>query len=294
MLHTFDPDGTSTSVTPALEGQILSHDDCPTEGSEEHSHMKTKPFRALVGSLQFAGKTRPDISQALSNVSAFNSNPGVIHWKAALKILHYLRFTIDLYLTFTRCGGPTLRLFKNSDATRMGKAAKLDDKLLVLVDANHAGCTSTRKSQSGWVIFLAGAAVAWGSKRQVVTALSSTEAEYVALASACADLLAVLNLLSQLPIPARDGSVLVLEDNQACIKMATNPKGWKRTKHIDVRYHFVRDLVDNDTIFLQYVRTVDQVADMLTKALGPTQFKRFRDLMLGLLSTSYQSSQPSD
>ena len=97
-----------------------------------------------------------------------------------------------------------------------------------------------------------------------------------------------------MPLPKIDGSVLVLEDNQACIKMATNPKGWKRTKHIDVRYHFVRDLSDNDTITLQYIRTIDQVTDMLTKSLGPTQFKRFRDYLLGLLSTSSSSSPRSE
>ena len=294
MLHTFDPDGTNTAVTPALEGEILSHEDCPMEGSDEWILMKTKPYRGLVGSLQFASKTRPDISHPLSNVSAYCANPGTRHWKAALRILYYLRYTVGLYLTFTRSGGAIMRLFKTSDATKAGKQAKVDDRVLCLVDANHAGCTATRKSQSGWVIFLAGAAAAWGSKRQPVTALSSTEAEYIALASACADLLSILNLWSQLPLPKIDGSILVLEDNQACIKMATNPKGWKRTKHIDVRYHFVRDLSDNDTIILQYIRTIDQVADMLTKSLGPTQFKRFRDYLLGLLSTSSSSSPCSE
>ena len=79
------------------------------------------------------------------------------------------------------------------------------------------------------------------------------------------------------------GPCAVFEDNQACIKMASNPRGWKRTKHIDVRYHFVRDLVDQQKIILEYIRTQDQCADLLTKPMGGHKFKKFRDMLLGLL-----------
>ena len=137
-------------------------------------------------------------------------------------------------------------------------------------------------SMGGWLMMLANATFAWGSKTQTVTALSSTEAEYIALASACAELCAIINQLKQLPFPElATGPHLVLEDNQACIKMPTNPKGWKRTKHIDVRHHFVRDLVESDVVQIQHIGTDLQAADLLTKALHGKLFKKHRAFIMG-------------
>ena len=99
-------------------------------------------------------------------------------------------------------------------------------------------------------------------------------------------MLAVVNLYSQLPLEPLEPCA-VFEDNQACIKMASNPRGWKRTKHIDVRYHFVRDLVEANKVILSYINTVDQCADLLTKALGGGQFRKLRDMLLGQLKVDH-------
>ena len=133
---------------------------------------------------------------------------------------------------------------------------------------------------------MAGAPVAWGSKKQLITATSSAESEYVSLASCCKEVMALRNLLSQLPCGTPSTATMVYEDNQSCINMVKNPKGWKHTKHIDVRLHFVRDLSEAGLIKLQHVTTDKQVADALTKPLGLTAFPKFRDRMLGLLASA--------
>ena len=276
----FDPDSTTTAPTPEAEGAVLSADDSPPEGSQEQKYMKSKPVRAALGSLHFACKTRPDLQHAVCKVSAYAANPGVTHWKAIMRIFHYIRGTLHLRLTY-RQGGKLIMM--NSGSIKPAKLeARAADRITTLVDAGHAMCPSTRKSQSGWLMMLANATYAWGSKTQTVTALSSTEAEYIALASACAELCAIINQLKQLPFPElATGPHLVLEDNQACIKMATNPKGWKRTKHIDVRHHFVRDLVESDVVQIQHIGTDLQAADLLTKALHGKLFKKHRAFIMG-------------
>jgi len=281
ILDRFDPDSTTTAPTPEVDGVIICSSDCPAQGSAEQIHMKDKPYRAALGCLHFATKTRPDIQHPVAKCSSVASNPGVKHWKAIMRIFHYLRGSIKKRLTYRK--HRKMIMMSNSSVKKAVKEAKAAEKLITLVDADHARCPTTRKSQSGWLHMIAGAAGAWGSKSQTVTALSSTEAEYIALASACAELMAIRNLLTQLPVPKEVFDTwMVLEDNQACIKMATNPRGWKRTKHIDVRHHFVRDLVSAGIIDLKGVPTVDQSADMLTKPTTGKSFYKHRDFMLGL------------
>ena len=118
------------------------------------------------------------------------------------------------------------------------RQCKIAEELLAMVDADYAGCPATRRSTSGWLIFIAGAPVSWGSKRQTITATSSAESEYLALVSCCKDLLALRHLLTQMPGIHIDGASRVYEDNAACINMVKNPKGWKRTKHIPPCFHY--------------------------------------------------------
>jgi hypothetical protein len=197
--------------------------------------------------------------------------------------LRYLRGSIHLKLTYRRNGGVTPHMFLAPGAKAAAKECRRADEMMAMVDADYASCPATRRSTSGWLIFLAGAPVAWGSKRQTITATSSAESEYVSLASCAKDVLATRYLLAQLPGRQLAGATKIYEDNTACINMVKNPRGWKRTKHIDVRLHFVRDLAESNTLDLEYVPTWKQVADAMTKPLPPAKFLLFRDRLLGQL-----------
>ena len=283
MLETFDPDTGHTEFTPMSHENPISMLDCPPPGSPEQTKAQKLPTKSLLGSLLYATKSRPDIVTALSKACSHGGNPGVAHYQAALRILRYLRGTIDLKLTYRRTGGVTPHLFMSPDVKSTARQCKITEDLLAMVDADYAGCPATRRSTSGWLIFLAGAPVSWGSKRQSITATSSAESEYLALVSCCKDLLALRYLLTQMPGTLIDGASRVYEDNSACINMVKNPKGWKRTKHIPPCFHFVRDLAEDEVIDIQYIPTWKQVADIMTKALPPKDFCKFRDRLLGLL-----------
>ena len=138
MLETFDPHSEETYKTPMSDSNVISHLDCPAEGSSEQQQMKKLPFRALVGSLMYAEKTRPDISGALSKVASFAQNPGMAHYNAALRILRYLRGTIDLRLTYRRAGGVTPTLFASSDAKSRASECRATDVLMAMCDADYA------------------------------------------------------------------------------------------------------------------------------------------------------------
>ena len=161
-------------------------------------------------------------------------------------------------------------------------SCKPADKMAAMVDADYASCPTTRRSTSGWLVFLAGAPIAWGSKKQSITATSSAEAEYVALATCAKDVMALRHLISQLPVPKINGPTIIYEDNSACIKMVKNPRGWKHTKHIDVRLHFVRDLNEANELEIEHCAGDMQIADALTKPLDPKKYLKFRNAMLGL------------
>ncbi|TPX54571.1 DNA-directed DNA polymerase [Powellomyces hirtus] len=138
--------------------------------------------------------------------------------------------------------------------------------LVAYSDADYARCTDTRRSTSGYVFMLNGAAISWKSQRQKSTALSTAEAEYIALAECAKEALWIQGLLSELSATEQT-AVIIYEDNQIAIKLAANPTHHQRTKHIDVRYHFLRDLVGNERIHLQYIESKLMLADALTKPL---------------------------
>jgi hypothetical protein len=186
--------------------------------------MKDLPVRSLIGSLMYAEKSRPDIATALSRVASHGGNPGTAHWNAALRILRYLRYTIKMRLTYRRTGGVTPHMFVSPGAKAAAAACREHEAMMAMVDADYATCPATRRSTSGWVLFLAGAPVSWGSKKQTITATSSAESEYIALASCAKDALAMRHLMSQLPGVQPEGPTMIYEDNQACINMVKNPK----------------------------------------------------------------------
>ena len=239
---------------PLDPNQTLSKADCPTTHADR-TEMAKLPYRAVVGAVMFAMlMTRPDLAFAIGLLSRFCSNPGMPHWLAALRMLRYIRATLDVHLEY---GLAPLTLETN---------------LIGYSDADHAADLDMRRSVSGYVFLLAGGAISWRSARQALVALSTTEAEYIAGATACQELRWLRQLLEPLSIPMSLPTPL-MGDNQGAIAISKNPEHHGRTKHIDIRHHVLREHVRLGTLTYDYVSTVDQLADLMTKALGPTRIR---------------------
>ncbi len=174
-------------------------------------------------------------------------------------MFQYLRATSNHQLIL-RCGA-------SSNPTLLGYA-----------NADWASDVNDRKSTSGYVFMLGGAAISWSSKKQTSVALSSTEAEYIAGAHAAKEAVWLRQLLSELGQDMSPPTVLCI-DNQSAIAITWNPEFHDRTKHIDVRYHFLQQVVDSGMVELVYTPTGEQVADVLTKGLPPTSHNKFRSIM---------------
>ncbi|GJV88904.1 hypothetical protein Tco_1532842 [Tanacetum coccineum] len=179
----------------------------------------------------------------------FLSNPGKKHWEAVKWIFRYLRGTSKLGITFGN-GKPMLVGYTDSDL---------------------AGNKDNMKSTSGYLMTFAGGAVSWQSRLQKCVALSTTEAEYVAATEACKELLWLKRFLQELGFKQQRYAVLC--DNQSTIHLAKNSMFHKRTKHIDIRYHWIRDAIEDGMFELNKVHTDDNASDMLTKAVAREKLK---------------------
>lgn len=216
--------------------------------------MASVPYRNAVGSLIYGMLgTRPDIAAAVGTVSQYLANPGKHHWNAVQCIFGYLQGTRHLEV-------------------HLGSKNKTLPTLVGSSDSDLGSCIDTRRSTSGF-IFLLGGPNAWKSKKQHTTALSSAEAEYMALAEAAKEAVWLKQFLSELA-HAQKKPLTVWEDNQGCIALAKNPTQHARTKHIDIWHHFIREAIKNNTIELKYCQTEDMTTDMLTKAIPKDQFIR--------------------
>jgi hypothetical protein len=249
-------------VTTPMTRDILSKKDCPTT-PEDIADMADKNtlYRSILGSLNYLAQwTRPDLSYMCSQLSRFSNNPGKLHLECLKRALRYLQGTIDQGIVFSSN-------LNNPNMTSFAESAE------IYVDADYASNPDTRKSTTGIYVLVNGRAIYWYSKSQAVIAQSTAEAEYMALAQASKEAL----WLRKLQRDFRDeptSPTLIHEDNQACIKIAMNPESFSRTKHIDQRYHIVRERINRKEISLIYTPTREQAADMLTKALGLEDLQR--------------------
>jgi len=148
------------------------------------------------------------------------------------------------------------------------------------VDADWAGDRDQRKSRSGYIIYLNSSPIIWSSKLQSTIALSSTEAEYVSLSMCARDILWLRNVLFEVGFPQEEPSV-VYEDNQACIMIAENSKGNTGIKHVDLKIHFIKDVIKSKHIQLRYIPTKRMVADFFTKQLPAPRFIDLRSFVMG-------------
>jgi hypothetical protein len=156
--------------------------------------------------------------------------------------------------------------------------------LVGFVDADWAGDPDSRRSTTGFVFTLCGGAVSWQSRQQRTVALSSTEAEYIALSDAVREAQFLRQLLLELGYP-QAGPTPIYQDNQACIAMAKNDSFSKRTKHIDVRHQFVQDAVKEGLVRIEYMHTSQMPADCLTKPLGRNKFHECREAFMAVNSS---------
>lgn len=227
------------------------------------------PYREAVGSLMFlAIVSRPDIAYAVNSVSKFLNDYDNSHWQAVKRIFRYLIGTSDVGIEFTS-GGSTCELIGFSDS-------------------DFASDVVTRRSTTGYAFCLANGIVTWSSQRQKLVTLSTTEAEYVAAAAAAKEAVWLRKLLNDLgcrPI----GATILSIDNQSAIRLIKNSEFHKRTKHIDVKFHYIRETVESGEVSVQYVPTDMQRADIFTKALPKNKFS-FLCSSLGLIKASTHSN----
>lgn len=226
-------------ATPLNPSEVLR------KPSIEENIDENLPYQSLIGSLMYlATSTRPDISHAVSALSQFNSQYTQEHWNAAKRLLRYLKGTQNHGLQFSRTGKP----------------------LVGYVDADWANCPDDRRSYTGYMFKLAGAAVNWESRKQRTVALSSTEAEYMAMSEATKEAIYWCNFLKEIGIES--SPIVLFNDNRGAGELAKNPVFHSRTKHIDVRHHFIREAVENNQIIPKHLPTEDMVADIFTKGLS--------------------------
>ena len=218
--------------------------------------MSTVPYREAIGSLMYLMvMTRPDIAFAVHQISQYCQNPGPGHWNGVKRILAYLAGTSDHGLLYGWNEG---------------------EPLIGYCDADYAGDTDKRRSTTGYVFLHYGGPVAWSSKRQTCTALSTTEAEFVAACEASKEATWLLHLLQELGVK-ESGPVTLMSDNQSAIRVINNTEFHQRTKHIDVKYNYIRDQQTNGTIDVKYVCTNQQLGDLFTKPLPTPRFQSLRD-----------------
>ena len=189
------------------------------------------------------------------------SRPNRKALEAVLMVIEYLVGTKDLGLTFERGSGLNLSVF---------------------VDANYAEKADDRRSVSGVAVTLGNSVVSWVSSTQKIVTLSTTEAAYVALGDGVKEALFAKSVLSFIVPSLSENCIEVFVDNEGAIALANNPLSSARTKHIDVRFHFIRELVRSKTISVKYVPTKEQHADILTKALTGIAFRNHKDFLMNL------------
>ena len=246
--------GCNPSATPMeTKLKLLKEGSTPSVDATE--------YRSLIGSLRYLCNSRPDLAYSVGYLSRFMESPRQEHLAAIKQVLRYVAGTVHWALHY-----------------HPGGKKKTPPHLLGYSDSDLAGDVNDRKSTSGLIFFLAGGPIAWQSAKQRVVALSSCEAEYIAAAGAACEGVWLARLLAELT----GGAIVVPKlrvDNKTAIALMKNPVHHDRSKHIDVKSHFIRECCDRKLIDVEFVGTELQLSDILTKALGRS---RFQDLCDGI------------
>jgi hypothetical protein len=234
-------------------------------------------YRSVIGKLNYLAQTsHPDIMYVVHQIAKFSADPREPHGDAILYLTRYLKKTRDIGVRFNPNPAKGFECYCDADFSGNWTSS------INVVDP------STSKSRSGWVIFYAGCPIIWASKLQTQTALSTTEAEYIAMSMSLCDVIPIMELIKEMkehniPVICTKPYVYckVFEDNSGALELARLPKLHPRTKHINVCYHHFREHVRKVLIKIFPVGTSDQIADVLTKALAQNDFTRHRIQLCG-------------
>lgn len=239
VLNRFNMMNCKTVSTPADCGQNLGD-------FVNHTEVPVFAYREAVGSLMYLSVgTRPDISYAVGVVSRYLDHPSSAHVNAVKRIFKYIKGTTEMGI-----------LYKNED----------NFNFVGYSDADYAGDSESRRSTSGYMFHIGSGIISWASIRQQSVSTSTTESEYVAACQAIKELIWLKSLITELN-PRETSAAKFYMDNQSAIRLIKNPVYHKRTKHIDIQYHFIREKYQDNQFSLEYVSTDEQIADILTKAL---------------------------
>jgi len=258
VVERFRMSNSKTVSTPLGHHTKLSIKQCP-QSEDEKQEMESTTYASRVGSIMYGMVcSRPDLAYAVSIVSRFMANSGIVHWQVLKWVLRYLNGSLKGGLKYTI-------------------AAQEEDVLVGYVDADYASNVDTRKSLSGFVFTLYGTTISWKANQQSVVALSTTQAEYIALVEGVKEAIWLKGMIGELGITQE--CVKIHCDSQSAIHLANHQVYHERTKHIDIRLHFVRDMIESKENVVEKVASEENPVDVFTKSLPRSRFKHCLDLI---------------
>ena len=249
--HLHDAKSVPVPISPTDMGDL----------NADSSPVDSKLYHSILGKIMYAmTSTRPDIAFAVSTLAKFSSAPTAYHMAMLMKLLRYLKGTINMCLYYPNRDGKEI-LFNG------------------YTDSNHASPLDDYKSRTGYVFLINKTPITWCSKRQATVAISSTEAEYVSASQSCREAIWLRSLLKDIKHSQEHKATIIYEDNQGAIALSKNPQNHQRTKHINVHYHYIREKSESNEICLEYINTSEQAADIFTKALPKPVFNKLLDIL---------------
>ena len=290
VLDRFDMKNCHPVSTPMCPNVKLSAEQCPTTAEEKRMLPSYHAlYRSIVGSVSYAAlSTRPDICTATIICAKYSHNPGKLHLVAAKRILRYLAGTARMCLTY---GGDSM-CGDSKEWAKHDPRGRGNLHMHGFTDSDWGGDSATRKSTSGYIFFWNGGPITWKSKMQSCIAQSTAEAEYIAASESSKEckwlrlIVGVFEHKGSEPSASQLAPTRIGCDNQAAISIIDNPRCSARTKHIELRYHLVRDYAQRGIVAFHYIPTAFNIADILTKPLNSVVLRRLCDTFLRELDPS--------